>query len=332
MHDEKDTSNYNGLVLEAICNCLKDGPKSFWEIVRGCRGAYPTVVSDVLKHSKTNVFANPNEAMYALDAISRSDSILDSLEGNPVLSSWYFSDNACRKAEQLSNWRGFNLAFLGTPKLFEWFSMRRLGDERLLIDLDSKVLEALSRTANESDSLVKHDLIKPLSNKFRGKFDFIFLDPPWYFSDYLVWISRALEISRNGTMLISLFPDLTRPTARKEREHLIDLLSFGCRITILFTGFWDYQVPTFEAEELIAQSLTPPKSWKTSDLLLVNGLRSSIVFENESHESPKFSEIDFGHIRVFVLDNVVSNAATSLLSLPSNHNAILASRSMRNRH
>ncbi|HEX9929501.1 MAG TPA: hypothetical protein VGB02_13265 [Pyrinomonadaceae bacterium] len=204
------------------------------------------------------------------------------LEGNPILSSWYFTNSTCGKIENLIDWKNSNLAFLGTPKLFKWFSNKKIGKRRLLVDLDDHVLNSLSKKSQKSDTLIKHDLRVSLSNKNLSNYDFIFIDPPWYYDEYIIWINRALELYKEGNIILSLFPELTRPAAIEQRSSLISLIRESSRCTLLLTDFLEYEVPTFEAAQLEAQGLKNPQNWKQVDLVIVNELEGEVTCLSES--------------------------------------------------
>ncbi|MCS3444980.1 hypothetical protein M2222_006214 [Bradyrhizobium elkanii] len=78
------------------------------------------------------------------------------------------------------------------------------------------------------------------------------IDPPWYLTDARVWIAwTAHGIEPRSQMLVSLWPDTTRPTAAKEFEELKSWISQWAEFEILDV-VPRYNTPLFEAVALKA--------------------------------------------------------------------------------
>jgi hypothetical protein len=84
-----------------------------------------------------------------------------------------------------------------------------------------------------------------------GAFDVIVLDSPWYPEDLLLWLDLALRLSKVGTtILFSLWPNRTRPSAAMETEAVFQrILSrgrterFKDALRYLTPGFEHYSMP-----------------------------------------------------------------------------------------
>jgi hypothetical protein len=331
--DEK--AEYEQRLVAAIRGILSEQEMTFFDIVRSCKGAYPTVVRDALSHLGLEVKHGTLESYRLLPSSSGLRtawrSLLDEIEGNPVLSSWYFTPDTCERIGALRSWSGLRLAFLGTPRLFEWFATHNLGKQRILFDLDEQVLRALEKVVRNTDRVVHYDANHEIPEEFCREFDYVFFDPPWYPRDYAVWFQRAVSLSSTGQMVFSLFQDMLRPSAAAERRNLFhDLIEPASSQTIL-SSFLQYEIPTFENAELRAAGFTVLLPWKTADLAIIKTVKPKQCEhpQDVGLEGERWTEIDIGKVRVFVSQNHVPEHQHSLLAQPST-GLVLSSPSRRN--
>lgn len=73
------------------------------------------------------------------------------------------------------------------------------------------------------------------------------VDPPWYPETLHHWVAAAAHaVGRGGTILVSIWPNWTRPTATEERDRLLTAFSTWATVRP-----WDlelsYDIPPFEA-------------------------------------------------------------------------------------
>src|SRR5687768_16554578 len=100
------SDTYQSKVVSRIEECLTHGPQTLQTILRGCQGAYPTVVLDCVRRLSDRAEWVNLTGVALTDQTNRDRevSILDSLEGNPVLCSWYFTRGACERIGRLRDW------------------------------------------------------------------------------------------------------------------------------------------------------------------------------------------------------------------------------------
>ena len=55
-----------------------------------------------------------------------------------------------------------------TPRWFEWFSQKDLGDERVLFELDSLVIDTLSLLNRSGDLLIDFDMAQEIPEELAG--------------------------------------------------------------------------------------------------------------------------------------------------------------------
>ena len=317
---------------------LVSGPKQLVDVVRDCAGTYPTLVADAIAKLENDVQRERTDAWRLApiyDGLSNPfDSPLSHIEGNPVLCSWYFTFDSCDRIDSLRDWSRSRIAFLGCPRLFEWFNSRHLGQRCVLLELDAAVTRVL-RTHGESPAadVVDYDVSDPIPSELTGQFDCVFFDAPWYPEEYPLWFARAGALAPSGSVIFPLFPELTRPSATQERLQILDGISRAGHEAIMLTRFVDYEVPSFEKSQLDRSGMHDLGSWKVADLVIVQltGERLPPAQLTRKEPSQEWAEIDIGNIRVFIRGDLPAQDSDSLLALPSGKELVLASPSRRDR-
>lgn len=276
--------SYSQLIKGSIIAALRNSPCTFEEVVRKCHGVYPTEVKQMLDglniHSRyTSLYMTqedliPFDSDYTIDEEQRSF-ITYSIENNPVLSCWYYSWQTCNKAFQLDIWRDKSVLFMGTPRLFEFFAGKNTGATCDLIELDEIVCNGLYKRVNSGRSSVYNKDINEITS-FNKKYDAVFMDPPWYIDSYKSWLYKAFHyVNSGGTLYISFLPYLTRPTAAMERKELLDFCRLHADVVIPVQDFYEYDMPTFEKNELEHCGIKMLSNWKIADLLIIKEITNT---------------------------------------------------------
>ena len=325
-----DTRSYDERLSDCIRVAISHESRSFLEIVRSGEGAYPTVIRDSLRYLAPQINESTVSTYGPLCGVSPYRSVLETVEGNPLLCSWYFTEVTCRRISTLRDWKGLSLGFLGTPRLFEWFSQNDLGRERVLFDLDNFVMDRLSSQVQRAGNLlINFDMAQAIPEHLAGKFDCVFLDPPWYESDYFLWLSRASTLAPSGIVVLPIFPALTRPAAVAERATILGRLqNFTDDLTFLL-GVVEYEIPAFEQNQLKASGIEFCGPWKIADMV-VGRLSSIIPYEgNLGPTLVCWKELNFPSLRLFLNISDVNQHTEALLSYVTEGSVFLASPSRR---
>ncbi|HXO25903.1 MAG TPA: hypothetical protein VOA80_01035 [Thermoanaerobaculia bacterium] len=329
---------YRERLKARILRSLEGRPRTLVEIIRSSAGAYPTLVAECLTELHVEI-KKTHEDVFALhdssyvDGEKENSSLLSHIEGNPVLCSWYFTEKTCTRLENLQAWGSSRFAFLGTPRLYEWYCQRRIGASRILLDLDPLVAQELSKVADpQCEAAIRYDIADEIPLALQAQADFVFLDPPWYPEVYGVWLRRAAQLACGGTLLIPLFPELTRPNAPTERTDLLARLRKASQTVFLLQDFVDYTVPTFEEAHLESLHLGCLGAWKVADLLIAKLSDRELADAFFPAAGPyvgssTWAEIDVGSMRLFV-NTAVAQQGAGLLS-PSTSGSLLRSPSRR---
>lgn len=335
-YPSRETEEYFSNIKRCIKSALVKGPQTLESIIRACEGAYPTVVEECLEDlepalSSVNIDAYKLREPY--DTQTTEFSRLLTIEGNPVLCSWYFTSETCKRIAELRDWSNSRIAFLGTPRLFEWFCLHDLGKEHLLLDLDSFVLNTLSKWIKPNGNILfEYDVANEIPSMFRDSYDYVFFDSPWYYHDYLIWFSRASSLAPTGLIFFVLFPKLTRPTALAERAQITNEIGKTSKSLMHLNSFVDYDIPTFEKAQLDMAGLTSLSSWKVADLVIAEQ-KHEIKPKGEFNLiiSDHWEEVDIGSLRIFVNLSKIPKEDPRIL-FPVNENCpILSSPSRRNK-
>lgn len=304
---------------------MQKGELTFQEIVRECKGAYPIDVLQVLESQK---YLQTEKKVYSyknLESKSSKEFITGTIENNPILCSWYFSMPTCKKIVDLYSWSNKNILFLGMPRLFEYFINNIKNAIFTLVDLDSYVVNQLKERYdfNENHIIICSD-INSLDFKLYNKYDYIFLDPPWYIDDYEKWIAKAYKMlnEKEGILIFSLFQELTRPDAENGRKRLLDKVKEHSREYLAISDFLEYEIPTFEKSELYHCGIELERPWKKADLIIakeaINKEFDSLKRDN-SYSRKDWEEVSFNKIRIFIsVHESDKEKDVSIRYLPSN--------------
>lgn len=274
---------YMDRIKECISVALRDSPCTFEEIVRGCYGAYPLQVKQVMDqmniHNRlvplftTNEIDAPFDVDIAIDYYKR-ELVTFKIENNPILSSWYFSWHTCAKIAQLDLWQDQSILFLGTPRLFEYFACQGRAKHITLVDFDEIVTtELIHKYGGKKTVTIEKKDINFLGNIDSEKFDCIFLDPPWYIDSYLSWLRIASQLIKpEGKIMFPLFPYLLRPTASQERNDIFQLARKVSKLVLSVPEFLEYDISSFERMELVRSDIHLLANWKIADLMVLQGV------------------------------------------------------------
>ena len=286
---------YFSLAQKRISMALKDSPSTFEELCRKCKGLYPTMITGILNDLDVDKHCVPVYTMdntkYAMNSENENHCMVtDGLPNNPVLSSWYYSWDTCYKLGNLALWKNKRILFLGSPRLFEYFVSKGLGEELVLVDLDGVVIDALSKRYLANTSAKKIHFFQGDINDFNipqftkehsDLFDSIFLDPPWYPECYAPWLNTALKfVKPTGCIVFSLSPPLLRPTAISERTEILNRSRKIAEMALLLSDLSEYDTPSFEKIELEQAGLKLRRNWKVSDIVVLTGITSNVFSDN----------------------------------------------------
>ena len=105
------------------------------------------------------------------------------------------------------------------------------------------------------------------------KADALVFDPPWYAVDTLAWLQVASHLVKpGGTIIFALYPALVRPSAKLERDLILEAASAIGRVSIVEDSL-AYETPLFEHEALKASDVFCVGNWRYGDLVMVENTK-----------------------------------------------------------
>lgn len=290
---------------------LACGVSSFTELVRQGEGAYPADIKTALHAVLINDLPGVRQ-----DIVAKMLRQLASVEveappsggseesgfrdPHPADYDWRFSSETRamlvrRLATMVQS--GERVAIFGAPTLVP--AMTGLEVRTILIDRSQSAVADLKRLRVRAD-LLRHDLFHPLPAGL-GRVDAVVADPPWYPADHRAFIVRAVEsLRRQGWLLLSVLPWLTRPQAVDDRRDIIVFAqTAGFDLAEIVPGALNYESPKFERHALATEGLYCG-NWRKGDLFVLRRIRdprSELVVEPPADE-PEWDEFVLGERKV----------------------------------
>jgi len=138
-----------------------------------------------------------------------------------------------------------DLVSVAIYRLAEHFGVQQSVKHIAVVDVDHRILRHIAAIAEKRQypiETILHDLRKPLSGKYRDRFDVFETDPPYTVNGLRLFLSRAIEALRSdvgsgqhGYLSFAHWP------ADKKFELEQMLYSFGLSIENQYRGFNRYQ-------------------------------------------------------------------------------------------
>jgi len=186
-------------------------------------------------------------------------------ELHPLNYEWYFTPTCAHELTEFVTVGHKQIACLGTPTVAA--EICRTGQRPPhLIDSNPAIIQRFAYFRNTT-SVHIGDIRS--ASELGLDVDLSILDPPWYLTDTLQWITVAAQITRvDGLIAFSLFPTLIRPTAKGEREKILDFVSGLGQVEVMEDAL-HYETPLFERETLRSVGIQDAGNWRRGDLVTV---------------------------------------------------------------
>jgi hypothetical protein len=178
---------------------------------------------------------------------------------------WYFTiSTSFDLAEELSRYS--DVLLIGAPTV-AYKMLSRGRHDVALVDSSTTLPYRLPRL-NDLSSYVQAE-VQRLPD-FGKRFDAIFLDPPWYLSETMQWLSSASAVVRPGGMIqFILFPEDVRPEANAERAEILRQAGQLGAVKLAPSSVF-YQTPVFEQRALRADQKDAPRVWRHGDVVTID--------------------------------------------------------------
>ncbi len=250
----------------AVQRSRSSGANTLTAVCRSARGAFPTLVVETLRELEPRAPALLQRT-WADDEPGHVDSAPPAMpEPHPIDYEWRYTRSTADAVAAYAQALPGDIACVGTPTVF--WRLLHSGINATLFDRNADVLQSVGSAPKHN--IVQCDLLaSSWAPPTVGAFGVVILDPPWYSDHTRLWIARALHLVRpGGRLLVTLFPELVRPSAHTERLELLELMeSIGRVSTLPFPAL--YATPRFEKETLDALGFAGLGQWRSGDLLEV---------------------------------------------------------------
>jgi hypothetical protein len=297
-HPALDPAYREEIVLRIISE-LRNGPKSFQNLVESAEGAYPADVQSALHGLKAESQVSVSDSglwthLLAPRAVEefrphhpdRAEDRPDGLpEPHPLDFDWRFDrETLAALRRRLGVSGGEQVAVLGAPTLYRY--LVDSGANATLFDRNPSVVQHLR---NEGySSVAECDLLQ--FPDFEAQYQCAVADPPWYTDHYQAFLNAARRLLvPEGKLLLSVLPRLTRPSAAKDRFSVLECAAeLGFDLKEVSPAGLRYVSPPFEIEALKADGIVL-KDWRSGDLF--SFVLRSRPEERSKAPGPKAQEI-----------------------------------------
>lgn len=265
--DVRHSSYYQALIKQLSRTALHQ--TSLTGVLREARGAFPDVVLQLLK-----LMGFSRELP---EAIIREEAYDFSVELHPLLYEWYFNKPSTRLIAEVAASAASSWTCIGTPTIAHELS-KHSGYVRL-IDADPAVATRFPSLLN-----IQSLHISEVGDQIPAEKTMVaIIDPPWYAPDVLRWLAVAQRLVENGgTIIAPIFPEMTRPSAWTDREHVLGAASALGDVE-LHPKVVCYSSPIFELETFRALGISDPGDWRVADLLVIRNVRGHIAPRPETN-------------------------------------------------
>lgn len=278
--------SYKKRLSQEILQEFKAGYNTIERLLPRLKGAYPTVVLDLLKEMNVkgvlSVKLDSKDTVRELPELQHNPlsdhewrlftRLLDEFpEPHPVYFEWYYNTQTLHDLCSRTDLQNKAIALLGCPRVFFFFQMRGIGKRRVLFDINDRGLKAI-KSVFPSSLLVHYDAFERLPKSMLRKFDIVFFDPPWYLDHFRIWLARACSLLGSGKLFMPLWGSLVREGASEERELIKNKLSsLGFPKISLYDSALGYETPLFEKISLANSGVRLSTDWRRADLLVASG-------------------------------------------------------------
>ena len=307
---------YKKKLKDRISNILRSESNiSFEDLCKKSLGAFPFIIHSLLNKEQKQRFSN-----YLRPTILENKQLLPS--ENPANYDWRFTEKTNINLFEKIKGKNYRIALFGTPSLY--LELFKNNENVHLFDINS----ILTRYLPQKKNIHIVDLSTHVFNE-SNEFDCVLMDPPWYSNYYEKWISQAnLITKRDGLIYTSLFQELLRPEAKKQRLNIISNLTSIGNIEI-HKNFLNYKTPQFEKEVFDYYNIPIYNNWRVADLIKVRNEVKLTKMETLSNMKDTWMRFEINEISISLKNENRSNKI-HIKSPYKNGDSLLKSISLRN--
>ncbi|WP_049922387.1 hypothetical protein [Halopiger djelfimassiliensis] len=273
-------------------------------VVRGSRGAFPTLV-----HERLTALGLAESLPDGEPARVEPPDTIGKPELHPLDFEWYFTDDTVRSLVRTLGDAGDRVLCLGTPTVA--VGLARAGVPVTLVDRNPLFRMRLDDVP-EPLTFVNQDLTEPIDAE--TAFPVVFLDPPWYPEHTHSWLASACRhVAADGRIYVATFPPLVRPAAATQRSELFDTIRHVGSLSVDDDALV-YYTPPFERAVLEHSDVPVISDWRRGDLVRIDVRDPSALPDPPRVETGSDWETFVTNGRVVKLRTTVSGAASEPLA------------------
>ncbi|MBX9840715.1 MAG: hypothetical protein K2Z80_02785 [Xanthobacteraceae bacterium] len=251
-----DELRYLNMLDQSIAEIAARKSTSFADLSQSCLGAWPGLIADRVAELNlgSSLAAEQSSSPHPLPPYSP--------ELHCGFGEWYFSsDTADWLAREFISKKYFSI-FLGTPTV----AQRALAFRSDFTLVDSNQLVGLRFP--ELRKFTHYNTVEQLRGDFPRP-SLVMFDAPWYLPRMAHWLSKASLLStKSTTIVMPLFPSLTRPAASRERSTILELAQAIGRVELV-PNCVSYDSPLYEWEAFLSRNICPHPRWRRADLVVI---------------------------------------------------------------
>lgn len=272
---------YENSVDEWVFDSIKQGSKTFEELLLSLPSVYPTVVLDALRRLASSQRIDEQSIAGITGTIRETAPIHNPQRPaskrvqlpvpHPLDYDWRFSDEALGYLTHLClslTRSGDGVILLGVPSVFQMAGVLASSRQIVLLDANSALVQSLAE-AIPSGWIKQCDLLRDMLPQIEAPV--MVLDPPWYEEHFTAFLWAASRLcALNGNILVGFPPIGTRPGIEYERTRLFEYAHMlGLILIRLEPAALPYISPPFELNSLRAEGVFNfPKHWRRGDLAI----------------------------------------------------------------
>lgn len=257
MHAAEFMKDYNESYVRRIeaqiSRAMKAGHvRYFADLLPLLRGAPPDLVWAITSQKNLPLLPPPKSTIEpTCEALK--------YEPHPLDSDWAFTKETAAQLARQASTKANSIACFGTPRVHQ--ALQELGQDSVLFDQNP--------IFSDMEHFVQIDLCDTYPPR-QLDFDAVVIDAPWYPEILMTWLHQAWLASKpTAKILLSLWPELTRPSASDERDEIIETLSIYGEVEQHINRI-AYTLPLFEEASLQAAHIPLDKMWRHGDLIVIN--------------------------------------------------------------
>jgi len=252
----------------------------FNELLNNLYQVYPQTLLEEVRKRNVNIINTSN-------AEKATEKDTDMPPEHVANREWRFTPESVGRAIDKSKYNKNVICCLGTPTLFEELLKRNAN--ALYLDVNKPLIEFFKQKYKGARAEV-YDVHNKLDLRFIGKFDTVFIDPPWQLEYYNAFTKRAMQLLKKdgGNIIIALMAVFSRPKALKDLESYAKFLKqMGVRDIEHYCSV-NYDTPKFERMALEAANVPIPKNnWRDTELITASFDDRRRLVRNTDLDIPK---------------------------------------------